>query len=60
MQNKTNIDSKSVKLSILVNQNEYNTSMLAFDFECLKFEKNLLEIQLKFKNPNYISYLGSD
>ena len=31
-----------------------------FKWKCIKFEKNLIEIQIMFDNPSYVSYEGAD
>ena len=43
-------------LTIRPNGNVDNITMLDFEFKCIKFENNYVELKLNFKNTEYISY----
>ena len=58
--NFTNITSEVLKIEIVPNINTNNVSRLDFDFICVKFNNTNVEIQLLFKEPNYISASGQD
>ena len=43
------------------NVNEETKSKLEkFKWKCMKFERNLIQIQILFESPNYVSYEGLD
>ena len=43
------------------NVNEETKSKLDnFKWKCVKFERNLIQIQIIFESPNYVSYEGLD
>jgi hypothetical protein len=53
-------DTTAMKLFIIPNIQVENVTVLGFDFECQQMESTFMKIQLKFDNPRFISYEGTD
>ena len=58
--NKTLIDDKSIKVSLIPNENQENVTKLGFDYECIEFNKRQIILQIEFDNPLFISQGGVD
>jgi hypothetical protein len=63
VRNITDIDLSSLKILMVPNKNagpETQEKLKNFVWKCVKFEKNLIQIQIMFDTPSYVSYEGLD
>jgi len=60
LQNATDINNKTLKLTIEYFEENTNKDKLNFTWNCTKFTHSQMELLLIFHNPTYLSYGGVD